>query len=128
MRSDSEHHGALKTRRSQATHITVLHVTDASMHHLEAVRGCPGGEIFTFNQRCVESTQRSLARSGCAGGATPHNEDIEQFAAQPPEIPANGMFLFHQPIIAKFIPGRAVGHAHCCAATWLPSDIRTRAQ
>ena len=116
MRSNPEHHGALKTRRSQATYITVLHITDASMHHLEAVRGCTRGEIFTLDQRCVESAQRSLARGGCTAGATADNEDIEQFVTQPPEIPANGMFLFHQPIIAKFVPDRAVGHAHCCAA------------
>src|SRR5690242_20473859 len=99
----------------------MLDVTNAAMHYFEAVRGSTRREIFTFDQRRVESTQRSLAGSGCTGGATTYNENIEQFVTQPPEIPANGMFLFHRPIIAKFVPDRAVGHAHCCAR---PAAIR----
>lgn len=57
----------------------MLHVSDASMHYLEAVRGCSRGEIFTFDQRGVETTQCSLARGGGTGSAAAYNEHIEQF-------------------------------------------------
>lgn len=49
------------------------------MHYLEAVRGCSRGEIFTFDQRGVETTQCSLARGGGTGSAAAYNEHIEQF-------------------------------------------------
>ena len=106
----------------------MLNISDASMHHLETVGGCTRGEIFTFDQRGVETTQRSLARSGSTGSAAAYNEYIEQFVTEPTQIAADAMCLFHQSIIAKIGPSRAVGHSHCCIGAGLLSDIRTCAQ
>jgi hypothetical protein len=116
MRSDSQHHGALKTRGSQPAHIAVLHVANPSMHHLEAVSGCARGEIFTFYQRGVEPTKCRFARGGSAGCTTADNEHIEQFVTQPADVAGDAMCLFHPVMIAKFVPRCAAGHTHCCIA------------
>src|SRR5437868_13688040 len=92
----------------------MLHISDAPMHHLEAVRGSTRGEVFTFDQRGVEPTKCSLPRIGRTGSTAAYNEDIEQFVTEPTQIPADAMCLFHQPIIAKIGISRVVGHAHCC--------------
>ncbi len=98
------------------------------MHHLEAVRGCTRGEVFTFDQRGVETTQRSFPRSGGTGSAAAHNEYIEKFITEPTQVAADAMCLFHQSIIAKIGRSRAAGHTHCCVCAGLPSDMRTCAQ
>jgi hypothetical protein len=69
------------------TELALLEVAEPAVDELRALRTGPRGEVAAFHQRGAESPGRGVERDAGTGDATPDDQDVERFVAEPSQGP-----------------------------------------
>ena len=107
--------------------VGMLQVANTPVHHLEAMRGGAGGEIFPLDESGTEPAERSFTCGGGSSGTAANDQHVERFCTQSAKVAGVSGPVLHAVIIAnppQFRPiPRALPSARCAASELPPAGM-----